>query len=94
MIKWVFLIPALAALDGVRVAPPQGAMYAFFGVQGVTDSLEFCKRLVVDAGLGLAPGSAFGPEGEGYIRWCFATGIPRLEAGLARLAAGLARVRA
>ena len=89
-----FLIPALAALDGVRVAPPQGAMYAFFGVQGVTDSLEFCKRLVVDAGLGLAPGSAFGPEGEGYIRWCFATGIPRLEAGLARLAAGLARVRA
>ena len=87
-----FLIPALAALDGVRVAPPQGAMYAFFGVQGVTDSLEFCKRLVVDAGLGLAPGSAFGPEGEGYIRWCFATGIPRLEAGLARLAAALRTV--
>ena len=30
----------LAALDGVLVAPPQGAMYAFFGVQGVTDSLD------------------------------------------------------
>jgi aspartate/methionine/tyrosine aminotransferase len=86
-----FLIPALAALEGVQVAPPQGAMYAFFGVNGMTDSLEFCKRLVVDARLGLAPGSAFGPEGEGYIRWCFATDIPRLERGLERLADVLRR---
>jgi aspartate/methionine/tyrosine aminotransferase len=86
-----FLIPALAALEGVQVAPPQGAMYAFFRVKGVTDSLEFCKRLVVEAGLGLAPGSAFGSEGEGYIRWCFATDISRLERGLERLADALGR---
>jgi aspartate/methionine/tyrosine aminotransferase len=86
-----FLIPALAALEGVQVVPPQGAMYAFFGVNGMTDSLEFCKRLVVDAGLGLAPGSAFGPEGEGYIRWCFATDLPRLERGMERLADALRR---
>lgn len=86
-----FLIPALAALKGVQVAPPQGAMYAFFRVEGVTDSLEFCRRLVVEAGLGLAPGSAFGPEGEGYLRWCFATDISRLERGLERLADALGR---
>jgi aspartate/methionine/tyrosine aminotransferase len=60
-------------------------MYSFFKVDGVRDSLEFCKRLVRDAGLGLAPGSAFGPEGEGYVRWCFAASEERLAEGVRRL---------
>ena len=34
--------------------------------------LALAKRLVTDHGLGLAPGAAFGPEGEGWLRWCFA----------------------
>ena len=67
------------------VAPPPGAMYAFFRVDGVTDSLAFCKRLVREARLGLAPGSAFGPEGEGFVRWCFASSEARLADGIARL---------
>jgi aspartate/methionine/tyrosine aminotransferase len=45
---------------------------------------------VTDFGLGLAPGAAFGPEGEGWLRWCFASQDPqRLDAGLERLAAAL-----
>ena len=64
---------------------PSGTMYAFFKVRGVTDSLEFCKRLVRDAGLGLAPGSAFGPSGEGFLRWCFASSEERLAEGVVRL---------
>jgi len=58
-------------------------------VQGMTDSLAFCKRLVREHGLGLAPGSAFGPEGEGYLRWCFAAEHDRLADGVARLRAAL-----
>lgn len=88
-----FLIPRLAALEGIDVAPPQGAMYAFFRVSGITDSLEFCKRMVLESGIGLAPGSAFGEEGEGFIRWCFATDISRLELGLAKFATALAAIR-
>ena len=88
-----FLIPRLASLNGVEVAFPQGAMYAFFRVSGITDSLELCKRLVIEAGIGLAPGSAFGDEGEGFIRWCFATDISRLELGLERFAGALAAIR-
>jgi len=80
-----FLCGGLARIEGVRVAVPTGTMYAFFGVQGVADSLDFCKRLVRDAGLGLAPGSAFGPPGEGYVRWCFASSEERLAAGLEKL---------
>jgi aspartate/methionine/tyrosine aminotransferase len=60
-------------------------MYAFFKVDGITDSLAFCKRLVREHGLGLAPGSAFGPEGEGFVRWCFAADEARLAAGVERL---------
>ena len=60
-------------------------MYAFFRIDGVTDSLAFCKRLVHEAKLGLAPGSAFGPEGEGFVRWCFAASEERLAEGIARL---------
>jgi aspartate/methionine/tyrosine aminotransferase len=64
-------------------------MYAFFKVEGVTDSLAFCKRLVREQGLGLAPGSAFGPEGEGFVRWCFAASQERLAEGVKRLRRGL-----
>jgi aspartate/methionine/tyrosine aminotransferase len=81
------LLPQLAALPGVRVAVPQGGMYAFFRIEGQDDSLAFAKRLVAEAGLGLAPGVAFGPEAEGWLRWCFASNDPtRLSDGVQRLA--------
>ena len=81
------LLPQLAALPGVEVAVPEGGMYAFFRVAGQHDSFAFAKRLVADAGLGLAPGVAFGPEAEGWLRWCFASKDPaRLSLGVERLA--------
>jgi aspartate/methionine/tyrosine aminotransferase len=84
------LLPALQALPGVEVAVPEGGMYAFFRVAGETDSLAFAKRLVAEAGLGLAPGAAFGPEAEGWLRWCFASRDPaRLALGVERLRQGL-----
>jgi aspartate/methionine/tyrosine aminotransferase len=80
------LLPQLAALPGVQVAMPEGGMYAFFRVEGQDDSLAFAKRLVREAGLGLAPGAAFGDEAEGWLRWCFASNDPqRLTLGVDRL---------
>jgi aspartate/methionine/tyrosine aminotransferase len=84
------LINGLQQLPGVAVASPPGGLYAFFRVQGEDDSLAFAKRLVAGHGLGLAPGVAFGPEGEGWLRWCFASRDPaRLDLGLARLSAAI-----
>jgi aspartate/methionine/tyrosine aminotransferase len=84
------LLPALAQLPGVTVAPPPGGLYAFLKIEGQGDSLALAKRLVVDHGLGLAPGAAFGDEGEGWLRWCFASRDPsRLSAGVQRLAGAL-----
>ena len=85
------LLPRLHALPGVQVATPPGGLYAFFRAPGSDDSLAFAKRLVEAAGVGLAPGAAFGVEGEGWLRWCFASHDPRrLEDGVDRLAAFLA----
>jgi aspartate/methionine/tyrosine aminotransferase len=84
-----FMVGELRKLPRVRVAQPEGTMYSFFAVEGVADSLAFCKRLVRDHGLGLAPGSAFGPEGEGYVRWCFAASQERLAEGIRRLSRAL-----
>jgi aspartate/methionine/tyrosine aminotransferase len=84
------LLPGLAALPGVQVAPAPGGMYAFFRVEGQDDSLALAKRLVAEHGLGLAPGAAFGTEGQGWLRWCFASrDLGRLDQGLARLKAAL-----
>ncbi|WP_175921987.1 pyridoxal phosphate-dependent aminotransferase [Burkholderia latens] len=85
------LVAALRTLPGVEVQPPPGAMYVFLRLPGADDSLSFCKMLVRDAGLGLAPGRAFGPEGEGFVRWCYACDPARLDAGVERLRAFLAR---
>jgi len=79
------LVGALNEIPGVEAALPSGTMYAFFRIAGVDDSLAFCKRLVSEVGLGLAPGSAFGPEGEGCVRWCFAASEARLADGVGRL---------
>ena len=87
------LVTALAGMPGIEVASPAGAMYAFFRVAGLTDSLAFCKQLVREAHLGLAPGRAFGPEGEGYVRWCFASDEARLAEGVARFATFMAQQR-
>lgn len=82
------LVPLLAQVPGVKVAAAHGGMYAFFQIEGVTDSLALAKRLVTEAGLGLAPGNAFGAEAQGWLRWCFASKDP------ARLVEGVRRLRA
>jgi aspartate/methionine/tyrosine aminotransferase len=84
------LVPLLQALPRVEVEAARGGMYAFFKLDGFDDSLQVAKRLVAEAGLGLAPGSAFAPEAQGWLRWCFASKDPaRLAQGVDRLAAWL-----
>jgi aspartate/methionine/tyrosine aminotransferase len=87
------LIPLLQALPGVQVAPAKGGMYAFFRLEDQArfgDSLDVAKRLVLEAGLGLAPGNAFmvnpGADAQGWLRWCFASqDLARLGQGVQRL---------
>jgi aspartate/methionine/tyrosine aminotransferase len=79
----------LAAIEGVHMANPPGAFYAFIGVDGMDDSLAVAKRILLEQKVGLAPGSAFGPGGEGHLRLCFAVQSDVLSGALDRVAASL-----
>jgi aspartate/methionine/tyrosine aminotransferase len=80
------LYERLATVSRVELgAPAPGGMYAFFRVKGLHDSLSFCKQLVAEARVGLAPGSAFGDDSQEFVRWCIATDPGKLEAGLDRV---------
>ena len=85
------LMAGLTALPGVEATSPDGGMYVMLRVEGEPDSLALAKRLIDEAALGLAPGSAFGPEGEGWLRWCFAVSEPALDEGVERLESWLRR---
>ena len=75
----------LAAMPRVRLSRPEAAFYAFFSVDGVDDSVGLAHKLIEDTGVGLAPGRAFGPAGEGWLRLCFAAEADTLSRALDRL---------
>ena len=75
---------ALADIPGVELPEPDGAFYAFPRIEGLTDSAGFALRLLRETGVALAPGSAFGADGEGHVRLCFATSQPVLAQALTR----------
>jgi aspartate/methionine/tyrosine aminotransferase len=76
---------ALGAMPGVALPVPQGAFYAFPKISAATDSTAFTAELVQKTGVALAPGVAFGRDGEGYIRVCFASTSTVLDQALSRL---------
>ncbi len=65
------LCAKLNATGKVKLVPPQGAFYLFFGIDGITDTRRAALKMVDDIAVGLAPGSAFGKGGEHYFRLCF-----------------------
>lgn len=85
------LVDGLRSMGGVSVPEAGGAMYAFLRIDGYGKSLELAQRLVREVGLGLAPGAAFGPEGEGWVRWCHAVSEDKISEGLNRLSDFLRR---
>jgi aspartate aminotransferase len=85
-------VAALRGMRGVTVPVPDGAFYVFPRIAGVTDSFGFCKRLLEETRVGLAPGVAFGAGGEGSVRICYAAERSILEPAMERLAQFLQRV--
>jgi aspartate/methionine/tyrosine aminotransferase len=66
------LCGAFATSNRIAFAPPAGAFYLFFAIDGEADTRKLGLRLVDEANIGLAPGTAFGPGGERFMRICFA----------------------
>jgi aspartate/methionine/tyrosine aminotransferase len=81
-----FCIEALRRMPGVSVPEPDGAFYLFPKIEGLHDSFDFCRRLLEQERVGIAPGVAFGAGGEGSIRICYAADRSVLEPAMERLA--------
>ncbi len=76
---------ALAPLNSVSYVAPAGAFYAFFGINGMTDSLAAALRIIDEANVGLAPGTAFGDGADPYFRVCFLRSPEQLQDAMQRL---------
>jgi aspartate/methionine/tyrosine aminotransferase len=79
-----FTASALASVARIQLPKPEGAFYLFPRIEGMSDSFEFCLRLLKQEKVAVAPGSAFGPGGEGSVRLCFASDMSVLEPALER----------
>ena len=74
----------LGEMPGIRFEVPVGAFYLFFAIDGMTDSAATTMRLIDEAKVGFAPGSTFGPGGEGYLRMCYLRDPVKIEEALGR----------
>ena len=80
-----YCLGVLSKVKGVTIPNPEGAFYLFAKIDGVTDSSQFCKDLLMETKVGLAPGVAFGAGGEGNVRVCYASDRPILEEAMSRV---------
>lgn len=85
------LAEALRATGRARLASPRGAFYMFCGFEGEDDTRALAFRLVEEAKVGVAPGTAFGPGGAGFMRMCFARDSGQIAQAAERLVAWLRR---
>jgi aspartate/methionine/tyrosine aminotransferase len=77
-------VAMLREVPGIRFEVPEGAFYLFLQVEGMSDSALTVRRLIDEARLGFAPGSTFGPGGEGHLRLCYLKDRATLTEALSR----------
>ena len=78
-------VDGLSRMSDVRVVAPRGTFFAFFAVDGMSASASLALEVLRETGVALAPGSAFGQGGEGYLRLCFASSESTIAESLVRL---------
>lgn len=89
------LVTGLNAIPGVCCLPPEGAFYVFPNISSFGRSSEWmAQHLLKSCGVALLPGTAFGSNGEGYLRLCFANSIENLQKALERLGEALTKINA
>ena len=77
---------------GLDCFEPKGAFYCFpsIKISGMS-SEEFCEKLLVEEQVAVVPGNAFGSNGEGFVRCCYAASIPNIETAIEKMGKFLRR---
>jgi aminotransferase len=88
-----FIVDGLNSL-GLDCSLPQGAFYAFASVRkSGLSSMEFCRRLLQDEKVAVVPGTAFGKNGEGYVRISYAASMEKIKEALSRMQSFLEKIK-
>ena len=89
-----YAVSAINAIDGLSCKTPGGAFYIFVNIKALgKTSAEMADYLLDHAKIAAVPGSAFGPEGEGYIRLSYACSYERIVGAMERLKKAVAELR-
>lgn len=89
-----YAVSAINAIDGLSCKTPGGAFYIFVNIKALgKTSAEMADYLLDHAKIAAVPGSAFGPEGEGYIRLSYACSYERIVEAMERLKKAVAELR-
>ena len=80
------IVKGLNSIDGLECGKPEGAFYTFPSIKkSGLSSLNFCEFMLREAGVAAVPGIGFGPYGEGYVRFSYATSIQNIQRALKRI---------
>jgi aspartate aminotransferase len=79
------VVKGLNEIPGITCLKPQGSFYAFPNIRRTGKSSDELANLILDGGVAVLPGSAFGKYGEGYLRIVFANSSENIEKALGRI---------
>lgn len=89
-----YAVSAINAIDGLSCKTPGGAFYIFVNIKSLgRTSAEMADYLLDHAKIAAVPGSAFGPQGEGYIRLSYACSYERIVEAMERLKKAVAELK-
>ena len=90
-----YAVKALNEMDGISCRMPEGAFYIFVNIKSLgKTSAEVADYLLDEAKVATVPGTAFGTEGEGYIRLSYACSYERIVEAMARMKKAFAKLKA
>ncbi len=81
-----YFVAELNKIKGFKCYEPEGAFYAFVNISEVmSDDVEFCRKMINEVKVTCIPGSSFGYQGEGYVRFSYAASMDSLKEGIKRM---------
>jgi aspartate/methionine/tyrosine aminotransferase len=90
-----YMVERINKIPGFRAKMPKGAFYVFANVKELgLKSMDLAEYILKEVAVATVPGSAFGPSGEGYLRFCYATSLKNIEEGLNRVERAVEKLRA
>jgi aspartate/methionine/tyrosine aminotransferase len=90
-----YMVERINKIPGFRAKMPKGAFYVFANVKELgLKSMDLAEYILKEVAVATVPGSAFGPSGEGYLRFCYATSLKNIEEGFNRVERAVEKLRA